>query len=58
MAARVLRRIARASKLGRKLLKAKFVVADEQLGFTPDCRCVAFQKLREDSRGWAEHHEC
>jgi len=54
---RVARWAARRSGLARKLLKSKFVVPDENLGFTPDCRCVAFEKLREDTRGWADHHE-
>lgn len=55
--ARVLRRASKLSVNLRKLLRTKFVMPDETLGFTPDCRCVAFEKMNEDRRGWAEHHE-
>jgi predicted O-methyltransferase YrrM len=55
--ARVLRWTARTSALARKLLKPKFFIPDEELGFTPDCRCVAFEKVSSDSRSWADHHE-
>ena len=56
-AARVIRHTGRVSGAVRKLLKAKFVIPDETLGFTPDCRCVAFEKVSEDKRGWADHSE-
>jgi predicted O-methyltransferase YrrM len=55
--ARLLRWAARKSTLAKKILKPKFVVPDEQLGFTPDCRCVAFEKLSHDRRAWADHSE-
>jgi hypothetical protein len=54
--ARILRHASKLS-LNRKLLRTKFVIPDETLGFTPDCRCVAFEKRGEDTRGWAEHHD-
>jgi predicted O-methyltransferase YrrM len=56
-AARIIRRIGRVSSGARKLLKAKFLIPDETLGFTPDCRCVAFEKVSDDNRGWADHSE-
>jgi len=56
-AARLLQQTSRHSALARKVLKSKFVTPDEGLLFTPDCRCVAFEKLEEDTRGWAEHSE-
>jgi predicted O-methyltransferase YrrM len=56
-AGRVVSRAARGSALARKILKPKFAVPDQQLGFTPDCRCVAFEKLSHDRRGWADHAE-
>ena len=55
--ARILRLASKLSASFRKALKTKFAVPDEELGFTPDCRCVAFEKMSEDTRGWAEHHE-
>lgn len=56
-AARIIRRTGFVSPAFRKVLKAKFVTTDEALGFTPDCRCVAFEKVSEDKRGWADHQE-
>jgi predicted O-methyltransferase YrrM len=55
--ARVLRTIKSRSRNFHKVLKSKFVVPDDTLGFTPDCRCVAFEKLSEDTRSWADHRE-
>ena len=55
--ARVLRRVSGVSANARKLLRTKFVVTDESLGFTPDCRCVAFEKVADDTREWDEHHQ-
>jgi predicted O-methyltransferase YrrM len=55
--ARILRHASKLSLNVRKLLRTKFVIPDETLGFTPDCRCVAFEKRGEDTRGWAEHHD-
>jgi predicted O-methyltransferase YrrM len=56
-AARVIRQTGHISAGVRKLLKAKFLIPDETLGFTPDCRCVAFEKVSDDNRGWADHFE-
>lgn len=56
-AVRVIRQTGRISSCVRKLLKAKFLIPDETLGFTPDCRCVAFEKVSDDNRGWADHFE-
>jgi predicted O-methyltransferase YrrM len=56
-AARVIRQAGRVSAEFSKLLKAKFVNPDETLGFTPDCRCVAFEKVSDDNRGWADHRD-
>jgi predicted O-methyltransferase YrrM len=55
--ARVLRQAAQHSSAARKLLKPKFCVPDEALKFTADCRCLAFEKVSEDTRSWADHQE-
>jgi predicted O-methyltransferase YrrM len=55
--ARVIRPIGHASPQVQKLLKSKFVIPDETLGFTPDCRCIAFEKMADDKRGWSDHAE-
>lgn len=41
----------------RRLVKPKFSLPDEQLGFWPECRCVAFEKLADDTRKWDFHRE-
>jgi len=56
-AARALRQAAQRLGVVRKLLKPKFVIPDEELHFTPDCRYVAFEKVSEDTRGWTDHRE-
>jgi predicted O-methyltransferase YrrM len=55
--ARVLRQAAQRSSAARKILKSKFCVPDETLKFTADCRCLAFEKVSEDRRSWADHQE-
>jgi predicted O-methyltransferase YrrM len=55
--ARLIRQIERVSPQVRKLFKSKFVIPDETLGFTPDCRCIAFEKVGDDKRGWSDHAE-
>lgn len=55
--ARILRQAGRTSAAIRKILKPKFVTTDESLGFTPDLRCIAFEKTSEDTRSWADHRE-
>jgi predicted O-methyltransferase YrrM len=41
----------------RRLVKPKFSLPDEQLGFRADCRCIAFEKLADDARNWDFHRE-
>ena len=55
--ARILRRASQLSINFSKLLSTRFVIPDQALGFTPDCRGVAFEKMSEDKRGWAEHRD-
>jgi len=55
--ARILRGASKLSVKFLRPLKTKFTIPDESLGFTPDCRCVAFEKMGEDKRAWAEHYE-
>jgi hypothetical protein len=55
--ARILRGAASYSTAARKLLKSKFVTPDDAVEFTPDCRCVAFEKLSDHARHWGAHQE-
>ncbi|MFZ0637855.1 MAG: class I SAM-dependent methyltransferase [Candidatus Acidiferrales bacterium] len=54
---RAIRWCAARSAAVRRVTRSTFNQPDEQLGFTPFTRCVAFEKIGEDTRTWDEHHE-
>jgi predicted O-methyltransferase YrrM len=57
LAARLLQAAARRSAKIRRMLKPNFSRPDEKLGFTPYTRCIAFEKLADDSRTSDAHEE-
>jgi len=54
---RTLRWCAKHSDVIRRMVRPRFYEPDEKLGFTPFTRCIAFEKMGEDTRTWDEHHE-
>ena len=54
---RVIQWLARRSVNVRRTVQARFIVTDEQLNFPRKARCLAFEKLAEDTRDLNYSHE-